>query len=60
MAGTLAAMISLFRRIGVKRKAAGEVLAADYLAGVKVNAITLQLQDRLPGHEPGQFAFVLK
>ena len=58
LAGTLAALTSLFRRIGIKRKATGEIVAADYLAGVKVNAITLQLQDRWPGHEPGQFAFV--
>lgn len=58
LAGTLAAVISLFRRIGIKRKVTGEILAADYLAGVKVNAITLQLHDRWPGHEPGQFAFV--
>lgn len=58
LAGTLAALISLFRRIGIKRKALGEIATVDYLAGVKVNAITIQLKDRWPGHEAGQFAFV--
>lgn len=57
-AGTLAALISLFRRIGIKRKAVGEIAAVHYLEGVQVNAITIQLKDRWPGHEAGQFAFV--
>jgi len=58
LAGTLAVLISLFRRIGIKRKATGEIAAVDYLEGVKVNAINIQLLDRWPGHEPGQFAFI--
>ncbi len=58
LAGTLAALISLFRRIGINRKAVGEIVGVKYLEGVKVNAITIQLKDRWPGHEAGQFAFV--
>lgn len=57
-AGTVAAFISLTRRIGARRKAVGEVERVEYLEGVRVNAVTVQLRSEWAGHEPGQFAFV--
>lgn len=56
--GTVAAIISLTRRIGVQRKAVGEVEQIEYLEGVRVNAVSVRLQSAWAGHEPGQFAFV--
>jgi len=57
-AGSVAAFISLFRRIGIQRRVVGEIGELGYLPGVKVNAVTIQLLGPWPGHEPGQFAFV--
>lgn len=56
--GTVAAFISLFRRIGIRRRVVGEIAELGYLEGVKVNAVTVQLKGAWPGHAPGQFAFV--
>ena len=56
--GTVAAIISLTRRIGARRKAVGEVEQIEYLEGVRVNAVTLQLRSEWAGHLPGQFAFL--
>lgn len=56
--GSVAAFISLFRRIGVRRRVVGEIAELGYLPGVKVNAVTLQLRGPWAGHQPGQFAFV--
>ncbi|OGB73118.1 MAG: ferric reductase [Burkholderiales bacterium RIFOXYC12_FULL_65_23] len=56
--GTVAALISLTRRIGVRRKAVGEIEQLEYLEGVKVNAVSIRLKSQWAGHEPGQFAFV--
>lgn len=56
--GCYAALTSLFGRIGKSRKAVGEVSSINYLNGVKVNAITIQLRSLWPGHVAGQFAFV--
>lgn len=58
LAGSAAAGVSLFRRIGIKRKAVGVIEQLEYLDGVSVNAVTVQLQNRWAGHEAGQFAFV--
>ncbi len=58
LTGSVAALISLFRRIGINRKAVGEIEQIERLDGVNVNAITIQLKSRWPGHEAGQFAFV--
>ena len=56
--GTVAAFISLFRRIGAHRKALGRVESVDYLDGVRVSRVQVQLEHRWAGHEAGQFAFV--
>ncbi len=57
-AGTVAAFVSLTRRIGARRKAVGEVESIEYLEGVRVNAVRVQLHSAWAGHQPGQFAFV--
>ncbi len=57
-AGSVAAAISLLRRIGVRRKAVGEIARVDYMDGVQVHAVALQLKTPWPGHDAGQFAFV--
>jgi predicted ferric reductase len=56
--GVYATLKSLFRQIGKSRKAVGEVSSIDYLEGVKVNAISIQLKSLWPGHFAGQFAFI--
>lgn len=56
--GTVVAVISLFRRIGIRRKAVGVVGTLETLDGVGVSAVTVQLKSDWPGHEAGQFAFV--
>lgn len=56
--GVLAALTSLFRRIGHSNKAVGEVSQVHYLDGVKVNSISIQLRSTWPEHRAGQFAFV--
>ena len=56
--GMFAAVISLTRRIGARRKAIGEVEQIEYLEGVRVNAVSIRLRSQWAGHEPGQFAFV--
>lgn len=56
--GALAALTSLFRRIGQSHKAVGEVSQVHYLDGVKVNSISIQLRSNWSGHCAGQFAFV--
>lgn len=56
--GTVGAFMSLFGRIGACRRAVGVIERIDYLDGVSVNAITVQLHTSWPGHEAGQFAFV--
>lgn len=58
LAGSAAACVSLFRRIGVRRKAVGVIAQIERLEGVSVNAVTVQLQNRWAGHAAGQFAFV--
>jgi len=58
LCGTVAAVISLFRRIGSRRKAVGVVGTLETLDGVGVSAVTVQLKSAWPGHQAGQFAFV--
>lgn len=58
LGGSAAAIVVLLRRVGSERKAVGEIEKLEFHDGVSVNAITVQLKDRWPGHEAGQFAFV--
>lgn len=56
--GSLAGLVSLTRRIGHRRRVVGEVAELERHPDNRVLRVTLQLQDRWPGHEAGQFAFV--
>lgn len=59
MAGASAASLRiLLRRVGISRKAVGVVDRVERLPGVGVLDIDIQLKDRWPGHEAGQFVFV--
>ena len=57
-AGSLAAVIVLFRRVGSTRRAVGEIDTVRMHPEVGILEVSIQLKDRWSGHEPGQFAFV--
>jgi len=56
--GTAAAGLSLFRRIGHTRRAAGEVTGARLYPGNSVLDVEVKLVTAWPGHASGQFAFL--
>ncbi len=56
--GTVAAFVSLFRKVGARRQAVGMVDELVHHADNRVLKVALKLKDRWPGHEAGQFAFV--
>ena len=55
-AGSLASVISLCGRIGNSRRTQGKVISVHSAGGV--TEITCHLDERWPGHQPGQFAFL--
>lgn len=57
-AGSVAAALSLFRRIGQSRKAVGAIEQLDLHAGNAVLDVVVRLSTAWPGHHAGQFAFV--
>lgn len=54
--GTWAALVTLARRIGGRRKVKGHITSLHQFADVKSLLIETAVQD-WPGHRPGQFAF---
>ncbi|SLN43083.1 ferredoxin reductase family protein [Oceanibacterium hippocampi] len=56
-AGCLAAVVSLFGRIGAGRRVAGEIVAMHHYPGVHSLETVVRLGPGWPGHEAGQFAF---
>lgn len=58
LGGTVAACISLLRRVGHARRAVGVIESLEHHEGNRVLGVGIRLQDRWPGHEAGQFAFV--
>jgi predicted ferric reductase len=56
--GTGAALMSLFQKIGVYRRAYGKITQIDLHHGNEVVNVTVKLETAWPGHEAGQFAFV--
>lgn len=56
--GSSAAFVSLFRRVGHKRRAVGAIEELIFHKDNRVLGVTVQLKDRWPGHKAGQFAFV--
>jgi predicted ferric reductase len=56
--GTVAAVITLFRRVGRTRQAVGEIDTVATHADVHILQVGVCLKDRWSGHAAGQFAFV--
>ncbi len=57
-AASLAAMASLFRRIGKHRRATGTIEEVEHHQDSGVVEVTVRLATAWPGHSAGQFAFV--
>ena len=57
-AGTVAALLVLFRRVAVSRQVVGEVVATRRHEALDVIEVDIQCKGRWAGHEPGQFAFL--
>ena len=58
LAGTLAALLSLLRRVGHARRAVGTIETLEQHPDNRVLGVGIRLQDRWEGHQAGQFAFV--
>lgn len=58
LGGSVAACVSLSRRIGARRKVVGVIERLEYIGDARVNAVTVLLRGPWAGHEAGQFAFV--
>ncbi|MFZ3482779.1 ferric reductase-like transmembrane domain-containing protein [Sphingomonas sp. 3-13AW] len=57
-AATVAALTSLFHRIGKSRRATGAIEDVEYHPDSGVAEVTVRLSTAWPGHSPGQFAYV--
>ncbi len=57
-AGSVAAVLVLFRRVAVSRQVVGEVASITRHDALNVLALDIQLKGRWAGHESGQFAFL--
>ena len=57
-AGSLAACISLLRRIGRKHKVVGRIESLTHHRDNRVLRVDIKLDGAWPGHKAGQFAFV--
>ena len=58
LGGTVAAIISLSRKVGHFRKAIGEISKLEYFTDNRVLKIDIKLLSHWQGHQTGQFAFV--
>ena len=56
--GTVAAFVSLTRRVGQTRRTVAVVDEVEYHADNRVLRVAVSLQGNWPGHQAGQFAFV--
>lgn len=56
--GSVAAFISLFGRVGLRRRVVGVIAELVHHPDNRVLKVAMTLTDRWPGHEAGQFAFV--
>lgn len=56
--GTVAAIITLFRRVGRTHRAVGEIDAVTTRPDLGIVQVGIRLRDRWSGHDAGQFAFV--
>lgn len=57
-AGSVAALLVLFRRVATSRKVTGEVASIVRHDALNVVEVGIQLKGRWSGHDAGQFAFV--
>jgi predicted ferric reductase len=58
LGGTIAALVSVLRKVGYARRAVGVIDELFYHTDNRVLKVGLRLKDRWAGHESGQFAFV--
>lgn len=58
VAGTYAACLSLWRRVGRRHQVIGRIQNLTYHSDNRVLQVTITLDGSWPGHQPGQFAFV--
>ena len=58
LAGSIAAILVLLRRVGANRKVSGKVQTVTYYPEVRVTETVIALQKGWGGHRAGQFAFV--
>ncbi len=58
LGGTASAFLVLFRKVGSQRQALGVIEEIVRHADNRVLKVAIRLQDRWPGHEAGQFAFL--
>ncbi|MFP3643423.1 ferric reductase-like transmembrane domain-containing protein [Paraburkholderia sp. SIMBA_054] len=58
LAATLAAAVSLLRRVGHTRRAVGVIESLVHYRDMRVLSVAIKLRDRWLGHAAGQFAFV--
>ncbi|KAA6186873.1 ferric reductase [Thiohalocapsa marina] len=56
--GSVAAVVSLLRRVGQRRKVVGEIDELVHFPENKVLKVSIQFKGLWPGHRAGQFAFV--
>jgi predicted ferric reductase len=56
--GSAAAFVSLFRKVGCRRRAVGVIEELDHHPDNRVLEVAVKLTDRWSGHAAGQFAFV--
>jgi predicted ferric reductase len=58
LAGSVSAVVVLFRQVGERRKVGGVIEMVERFEELKVLYVALRLDGRWPGHQAGQFAFV--
>ena len=56
--GSGAAVVSLLRKVGARRRALGTITELVHHPDNRVLKVAIKLQDHWPGHDAGQFAFV--
>lgn len=57
-AGSVCALLILWRKVGVNRRAVGLIDRVDYRPAIDVLDVSVALKGRWSGHQAGQFAFV--
>lgn len=58
VAGSIAGIVGLFNFFGWRRVSRGKIISSHYYPELHVLEIDIELDQRWPGHQSGQFAFV--